>query len=58
MFHEVMRKVSEFDDRIDATIRVAEKQPGNNYNMPVSEQIAWLWRLKQEGAITQEEFDE
>ena len=58
MFGEVMRKASEFGDRIDATIRVAKKQPGNNYNMPVSEQIAQLWRLKQEGAITQEEFDE
>ena len=58
MFGEMMRKASEFGSRIDATIRVAKKQPENKYNPPISEQIAQLWRLKQEGALTQEEFDE
>ena len=58
MFREVIRKASEFGSRIDATIRVAKKQHENNYNTPVSEQIAQLWQLKKEGAITQEEFDE
>ena len=29
-----------------------------NQNIPISTQIAQLWQLKQEGALTQEEFDE
>lgn len=36
---------------------VKEEQPENNQSTDVSEQLARLWQLKQEGALTQEEFE-
>ena len=65
-FDQAAQKVVEFKGYLDTAIRdgkkVKEKQPENNslennQNVDVSEQLSRLWQLKQEGALTQEEFE-
>ena len=43
---------------IQGTGEGMSEQIERSQNVPISEQISQLWRLKQEGALTQEEFDE
>ena len=72
-FDRAVRKVVEFQGYLDSAIREARRdsdvsdtqefrkrqseQIEGNRNMPVSAQIAQLWQLKQEGALTLEEFE-
>ena len=66
LFDKAVQKATEFGAYLDSAIRESEKeqekqhennQPENNQSVDVSEQISRLWQLKQEGALTQEEFD-
>ena len=66
LFDRTVQKALEFGAYLDSAIRESEKeqdkhpennQPENNQVSDVSEQISRLWQLKQEGALTQEEFE-
>lgn len=65
-FDRAVKKVVEFQDYLSMAIRESEKEqkkqpenhtPENNQSVDVSEQISRFWQLKQEGALTQEEFE-
>ena len=58
LFDKAVQKAMEFGAYLDSAIREAEKeQPENSQSVDVSEQLSRLWQLKQEGALTQEEFE-
>ena len=60
-FDQAMQKVMEFHAYLDSAIQETGEgqstQAEGGQDTPVSEQISQLWRLKQEGALTQEEFE-
>lgn len=61
-FDQALQKVMKFQGFLDSAIREdgkeqEEQRPESNQSVDVSEQISRLWQLKQEGALTQEEFD-
>ena len=71
-FEQAVQKIIEFQGYLETAIRESakgtdvsdtqedkeqSKQIEDSQNMPVSAQIAQLWQLKQEGALTQEEFE-
>ena len=60
-FDNAVQKVMTFHGYLDSAIREdgkEQKEPTeNNQSVDVSEQISRLWQLKQEGALTQEEFE-
>ena len=60
-FDQAVRRATEFGAYLDSAIQEAGKEQDgqieSSQNTPVSEQIAQLWQLKQEGALTEEEFE-
>ena len=70
---QAVQKVVEFQGYLDSAIRETKRESNisdnqesrkrqsdrieSRQNMPVSAQIAQLWQLKQEGALTEEEFE-
>ena len=60
-FDRAVRKAVEFGAYLDFAIREAGKEQNKQIerspNMPIPAQIAQIWQLKQEGALTREEFE-
>lgn len=57
-FDHAVQKVIEFQGYLESAIReTRQEKTGNSQNPDASEQLSRLWQLKQEGALTQEEFE-
>ena len=60
-FDQAVRKATEFAAYLESAILETGKEQNREIESsqvaPVSEQIAQLWQLKQEGALTEEEFE-
>lgn len=61
ILNQAVQKVMEFKGYLDSAIREGgkeqEEQIENKQSTDISEQLSRLWQLKQEGALTQEEFE-